>query len=68
MKPTFFSCHICGDEKESREFRNVCYFTSYKKKPVQWCRDCQKMYLAMKKEEEHKEEQRKRKINYLVTF
>ena len=68
MKSTLFPCQICGEQKEWKDFHNICFFSTYKKRRVQWCRDCQKMYVSMRKEQEQKEQTEKRKINYLVTF
>ena len=61
-------CLICGEEKEKAEFKNVMYFSTYKKRKVQWCRDCQRMYIGMKKEKERIQQEKERPINYLVHF
>lgn len=45
-------CHICGEEKDERDFKSVPYFRKYKKRPVVWCTHCQKMYMEMKRERE----------------
>jgi hypothetical protein len=61
-------CYICGERKPKPEFKNIMYFSTYKKRKVQWCKECQKMYVKMKREKENEEEQQKVKINYLVSF
>jgi hypothetical protein len=68
MKGKLLVCHVCGEEKGWNDFKNVPYFTSYKKRRLQWCRECQKMYLEMKRKEELVKEERNRKINFLVSF
>lgn len=45
-------CRICGESKDPEEFYNVTTFCKYKKHPVVWCRDCQKMWLEYRKEQE----------------
>ena len=62
------NCLICGEKKEKEEFKNVMYFSMYKKRKMNWCRDCQTMYVAMKKEKEAAERLAAQKINYLVAF
>jgi len=63
-----FPCHICGEEKGWRDYKNISHFSAYKKKRLQWCRDCQKMYVNMKRDKELRSEVRKQKVNYLVSF
>ena len=41
-------CHLCGETKSPGEFLHWTNFTKYKKQPVQWCRDCQKMFMERK--------------------
>ena len=43
-------CHICGEDKKEEEFKLVPYFRKYNKHRVCWCKECQKMYITMKKE------------------
>lgn len=45
-------CRICGETKAEGEFKHITNFTKYKKHTVQWCRDCQKLWLDMKREKE----------------
>ena len=49
------ACRLCGEEKPLEEFHKVMHFTKVKRHKVIWCRDCQKMYMEMKKEEEKKQ-------------
>lgn len=43
-------CHICGETKETKDFICLPRFSKWKKK--WWCRDCQKLFLDMKKQKE----------------
>lgn len=61
-------CRICGESKAKDEFKNVMYFSQYKKKRMYWCQECQKAYVAMKKEKEAQEKLNAVKISYLVQF
>lgn len=45
-------CRVCGEEKPKDEFKRIPYFSDVKARKVMWCRDCQKMYLTMKKEKQ----------------
>lgn len=48
-------CRVCGVEREDKDFykiKHIYKFINYGKKV--WCRDCQKLYVEMKKEEERK--------------
>lgn len=45
-------CRVCGETKPEGEFKNITNFTKYKKHAVLWCRDCQKLWLDMKREKE----------------
>lgn len=47
-------CFICGESKVQGEFKNIPNFTKYKKRSVSWCRDCQKLFLEMKRNKEMK--------------
>lgn len=49
-------CHICGEEKEKRQFHRIRFFYTDVNTKKNWCRDCMKMYIDMKKEESRKEE------------
>ena len=61
-------CLICGEEKEKAEFKNVMYFSTYKKRKVQWCRDCQRMYAEMKQSQEFLERTKEQRPIYTVSF
>lgn len=61
------NCEICGEEKVRREFIRIKHFMKWHNKRVIWCRDCQKMFIQMKKFEEAKVEIEKR-ISGLVEF
>jgi len=60
-------CHLCGEEKPDGEFRFFTNFTRYKRH-VQWCRDCQKMYLERKYEKDRKKKLLILEPNFIVTF
>lgn len=45
------TCRLCGEEKSKEEFQHVIHFTKYKKHKVLWCKECQRMYMEMKKQE-----------------
>ena len=47
-------CHICGEKKKEKEFYPLPFFTKYKKQPVVWCQECQKMFMKMKKDKQRK--------------
>jgi len=68
MEQKNYCCHICGEQKGWRDFKNITYFSYYKKRRLQWCRDCQKMWVEKKRQEEQTREERNRKINFLVSF
>ena len=61
-------CEICGEEKPKEEFTFVMNFQRIKKAKVQWCRDCQKMFLKMKKLEEAVKFLKLKEGEYEVTF
>jgi predicted GIY-YIG superfamily endonuclease len=61
-------CLVCGEKKSKQEFKYIMYFSQYKKKKITWCQDCQKMYLAMKKEKEAETKLQAAKVSYLVSF
>lgn len=48
-------CKLCGEEKPLLAFALVPSFTTLKKHRVQWCSECQKMYVGMRKEQKAKE-------------
>lgn len=62
------TCRVCGQEKDESEFTYVPYFSKYKKHKVVWCRECQKMYMQMKKEKERLEKFLCDKNKFVVSF
>ncbi len=62
------NCLVCGEIKFKDDFKNVMYFSTYKKRKMQWCRDCQKMYVNMKRIREKEEKYKSVELNYLVSF
>lgn len=46
-------CRICGETKPSKDFLSIAYFAKYKKNKVNWCRDCQRMWVEAKREKEY---------------
>ena len=63
-------CRVCGESKKLLEFEKVIHFMKYKKngQKAQWCKDCQRMYIAMKREEEYKERYLQPKEEIIVSF
>ena len=61
-------CHLCGEEKDKKEFKNLMYFTTYKKQKVQWCKQCQRLYIDFKREKEGMEKLKQLKGDYKVSF
>lgn len=49
-------CRVCGEEKPKDEFKRIPYFSEVKNRKLFWCRECQKMYLVMKREKKILEE------------
>lgn len=66
MKP----CRICGIEKDKQDFYKVKHFDLYKKIARVWCRDCQKLYMNMKRTENEKEKfnQKLEQADFILTF
>ncbi len=62
------NCLVCGEKKPREEFKNIMYFSQYKKKKITWCQECQKMYVTMKKEKEAETKLQTAKVSYLVSF
>ena len=62
------ACRVCGDEKEKSEFESIPYFTKWKKHKVFWCRDCQKLYIQMRKDKERLEKFVKDDTKFTVSF
>jgi predicted metal-binding protein len=61
-------CRVCGEAKAEGEFRNITNFTKYKKHTVCWCRDCQKLWLDMKREKERMKKFLTLPQNFEVSF
>lgn len=62
-------CHICAEEKPEEKFTTIPYFNKYKKnRPVQWCHECQKMYIQMKKENRRLEKFLQDTTKFVVSF
>lgn len=63
-------CKVCGETKKPYEFEKVIHFMKYKKngQKMQWCRDCQRMWIAMKREEEYKDKYLQPKQEIIVSF
>lgn len=62
------TCRVCGEEKEREQFFQVTHFSKYKKQKVIWCRDCQKMFIKMKKEQKRLDEFQSLEGIYCVSF
>lgn len=50
------NCRVCGQEKERNQFYKVKHFYKYLNTKRVWCRDCQKLYIEMKKQESAQKE------------
>jgi hypothetical protein len=61
-------CRICGETKTEGEFKNISNFTKYKKHSVSWCRDCQKLWLDMKRGKERIKKFQSTEKKFDVTF
>lgn len=61
-------CRLCAEDKESKEFYRIKHFYRFNKSHVIWCRDCQKMYVDMKKAELAQELQKKMAGTFVVKF
>ena len=61
-------CRICGDTKAEGEFKNITNFTKYKKHTVHWCRDCQKLWLDMKRKKEQMKRIQSIQTSFDVSF
>jgi len=62
------NCHVCGETKDKDEFRYLPYFSRYRKDKVQWCKECQKMYMEMKRNKERMEKFIKDPLKFIVSF
>ena len=61
-------CRVCGEQKESKDFYKVKHFYKYHHCRIIWCRDCQKMYVQMKKQQEIQKELEKSRGTFCVQF
>jgi uncharacterized Rossmann fold enzyme len=61
-------CEICGETKAKEEFLHIMHFQRLKKAKVQWCRECQKMYVRMKKLEDAVRFLKLKEGEYKVSF
>ena len=62
-------CHICMEHKPRSDFKKISHFRDVQRNKVQWCRECQKMWLNMKKEQENaKKYEIKDKSVFIVSF
>lgn len=61
-------CRLCGNEKESKEFYRIKHFTRFYRRPIIWCRDCQRMFVEMKKNEKAIELQKEMAGSFCVKF
>lgn len=61
-------CRVCGENKEDEEFKNVLNFTKYKKHKVIWCKDCQKLWMDMRKDKERHQKILNLGQSHIVTF
>ena len=61
-------CRICGQTKSDEKFYKVKHFYLYHDKNVIWCRECQKMYIEMKRREKKAAELSEKKLNPVVEF
>ena len=61
-------CRICGEKKEELEFVKVKHFFKYNDRKVCWCRDCQRMFIEMKRVEEFRKMLSEKITTGLVEF
>lgn len=61
-------CRICGEEKPETEFFKIKHFYRVMKSKRQWCRDCMRMYIEMKKDKEQQELLVNKKWEFCVSF
>ena len=64
------TCRVCGESKKLSEFEKVSHFIKYKKngQKMRWCKDCQRMWMAMKREEEYKDRYLQPREEIIVSF
>lgn len=61
-------CRICGEDKEKSEFVRIKHFKRIIPEKRDWCRDCMRMYVEMKKQQEQKEELKTKLWLFTVKF
>jgi hypothetical protein len=44
-------CRCCGEIKQGKEFYKINVWYDFSNQDAQWCRQCQKMYCDMKRQE-----------------
>ena len=62
------TCRICAVMKPIEEFQKIFQFVKYKRHNPIWCKDCQKMFIQMKKEEAFLEKYVQPKEEIVVSF
>jgi hypothetical protein len=67
-------CRICGEEKDKKEFYKLKNFSRYfsAKKFFAtkkfWCRDCMRMFIEMRTEQEKAKELQQKVWNFVLKF
>lgn len=61
-------CRVCGEIKDKKEFYRLKHFSRLLPTKKIWCRDCMKMYVEMKKEEEQKKSLEQKEWVFILKF
>lgn len=61
-------CKICGETKPPEDFKAIHYFRSVQRNKVQWCRECQRMWMEMKKDKERIQKFVEDPTKFIVSF
>lgn len=61
-------CRICGEEKDKKEFYRLKHFSKLLSVKKIWCRDCMKMYVDMKKEQEQQKNLQEKEWIFTLKF
>ena len=61
-------CHICGEEKDAKQFHRIKRFRVFRERRVVWCQDCQKMYVVMRRQEGQEKELAQKEWVFCVKF